>query len=85
MVRAKFYAQRIEKTKYGYSPNQKEMTTIVLAPVYSQEENTENKKFWDATPSGEIKLGTVNLEAADYFILGEEYYIDFTKVEKPTE
>jgi hypothetical protein len=80
IIRAKFYVQKIEKTKYGYSPNQKEMTTVVLAPVYSQEEGTENKKFWEATPTGEVKLGTINLEAANHFELGGEYYIDFMKV-----
>jgi hypothetical protein len=79
MVRAKFYVQRVEKTKYGHAPNQQEMTTLVLAPVYSAEPGTENKTFWDATPTGEIKLGTVNKAAADQFELGEEYYIDFTK------
>lgn len=81
MVRAKFYVQKIEKTKYGYAPNQQEMTTLVLAPVYSAEPGTENKKFWDASPQGEIKLGTINLEAANQFELGGEYYIDFTKAE----
>ena len=82
MVRAKFYVQRVEKTKYGHAPSQKELTTLVLAPVYSNEEGTENKKFWEASPSGQIKLGTVNLEAANYFELGAEYYIDFTKADK---
>jgi hypothetical protein len=82
MVRAKFYLQRVEKSMYGYAPNQQEMTTLVLAPVYSQDPESENKKFWDATPTGEIKLGTVNLEAAKEFDLGAEYYIDFIKVEK---
>lgn len=80
-VRAKFYVQKIEKTKYGYAPNQQEMTTLVLAPVYSQQEGTENKKFWDATPTGEIRLGTINLEAANNFELGAEYYIDFIRAE----
>lgn len=76
-VRAKFYVQRVEKSMYGYAPNQQEMTTLVLAPVYSNEEGTENKKFWNATPTGEIKLGTVNRDAAKHFELGKEYYIDF--------
>lgn len=78
-VRAKFYVSRIEKTKYGYAPNQQEMTTVVLQPVFSNEEGSENKKFWDATPQGEVKLGTINLEAANHFELGAEYYIDFVK------
>jgi len=85
MVRAKFYVSGIEKTLWNYAPNQKEMTTIVLRPVSAADakaEASENKKFWEATPSGEIKLGTVNLEAAKHFELGAEYYIDFTKAEK---
>lgn len=81
-VRAKFYVQRVEKSKYGYAPGQQEMTTLVLAPVYSNEEGTENKKFWDASPSGEIKLGTINLDAANYFELGKEYYIDFIRADQ---
>jgi len=84
-VRAKFWVSRIEKSIWAYAPNQKEMTTLVLQPVTSSEAGTENKKFWDATPSGEIKLGTVNPEAAQEFELGQEYYIDFTKVEKAPE
>lgn len=77
-VRAKFYVTRIEKTKWQQND---EMNTIVLAPVYSADENSENKKFWRYTPSGEVKLGTINKAASDYFELGKEYYIDFTAAE----
>jgi len=84
-VRAKFYVSRFEQVLWGYAPTQKPMTTVVLMPVHSSEGNPENKKFWDATPAGECKLGTVNLEAAEYFELGAEYYIDFTKAEKTAE
>jgi len=41
----------------------------------------ENTKFWDASPSGEIKLGTVNPDAWNYFTLGKEYYIDFAEAD----
>ena len=82
MVRAKFYVSKTEQSKYGYAPDQKVMTTVTLSAVYSSEEGSENKKFWDATPSGSIVLGTINPEAAEQFELGAEYYIDFTKVEK---
>lgn len=81
-VRAKFKVGRLEKSHYSYGGNAQEMTTVVLSPVYSQDPDSENKKFWDATPSGEVKLGTINKAAADYFELGEEYYLDFTKAEK---
>lgn len=81
-VRAKFIVNRVERSFYGYGDNKKEISTVVLTPVSSQDPESENKKFWEATPSGEVKLGTINQAAADYFELGEEYYLDFTKAEK---
>jgi hypothetical protein len=85
MVRAKFSVNAIRRTRYGKYVNgetvQTEMQTIELNPVYSNDENDENKKFWDATPSGKIELGTINLEAAKYFELGKEYYVDFKEAE----
>jgi len=58
-----------------------ETQTIVLQAVYKDKDNEENTAFWQATPSGEIKLNTINKNAGDYFELEGEYYIDFTKVE----
>jgi hypothetical protein len=58
-----------------------EMRTIAMSPVYSSDPNSENKKFWDASPSGELKLGTVNAAAWEQFELGGEYYIDFIKAD----
>lgn len=59
------------------------LQTIHLAPVYgnANDPKNENNQFWDASPSGQIELGTVNPAAASYFELGGEYYIDFTKAE----
>lgn len=34
--------------------------------------------FWNASPSGSLELGCINLVAADRFELGKEYYLDFT-------
>ena len=73
-VRAKFIVNTITRQKYG---NDSEMQTIGLTPVMGGSE--ENKTFWRYSPSGEIKLGTINAEAAAQFELGGEYYIDFTK------
>lgn len=55
-----------------------ECRTIVLHPVYSDDPASENKTFWDASPSGEIQLGTVNPKAWERFELDKEYYVDFT-------
>ena len=38
----------------------------------------ENRSFWDATPSGSIKLSTIR---ADHFVPGKNYYVDFSEVE----
>jgi len=75
-VRAKFKVQRIERWKW--SKNQ-EVQSIVLLPVVSGSE--ENQQFYAATPSGEIKLGTVNADAAAQFELDAEFYVTFEKAE----
>lgn len=65
----------------GYPESEKcEVWTIIMNPVYGNNDpHHENSKFWDASPSGQLMLGTVNSDAVDYFELGEEYYIDFSK------
>lgn len=76
-VRAKFQVQDITKHLYGG----KFMYTVHMTPVYSAKEGSENKAFWDASPSGDLKLGTINERAADYFVVGSEYYLDFTRAD----
>ena len=75
-VRAKFKVTEIKRHHYG----DKEMQTICMSPVYSGDEGSENRKFWDATPDGSLELGCINLAAARRFDLGAEYYLDFTPV-----
>lgn len=88
-VRAKFKVDAIERTQQGkskivdgkyVSDGFVEMQTIKMSPVYGKgDPEHENTKFWAATPSGSLTLGTVNAEASAQFELGAEYYIDFTK------
>lgn len=93
-VRAKFKVQRIEATQQQRAkpgpdgkPNYQdietvEMRTVVLSPVYGNgDPNHENTRFWEQSPSGEIKLGTIKPQAWQAFELGREYYIDFTPAE----
>jgi hypothetical protein len=40
-------------------------------------DSEENKKFWEATPSGVFNFQTVNAEAAMMFQFGHEYYVSF--------
>ena len=56
---------------------------VKLAPVYGRGKNgkpesPENKAFYAATPSGEIELTTVSEAAAQAFVPGQAYYVDFT-------
>jgi hypothetical protein len=76
MVRAKFRVDAIERTKQG----SEELHTVRMSPVYGNNDpEHENTKFWRATPSGTLQMGTINKAAAEQFDLGGEYYIDFTK------
>lgn len=56
-----------------------EQRTVIFHPVYGDSE--ENKKFFAATPSGEIKLGIINKDVWPFFELDKEYYITFEKAE----
>lgn len=88
-VRAKFKVDAIERRmgsiaklndqgKTEWVPG--EINTVLMSPVYGKgDPNHENTKFWQASPAGNLSLGTINKAAADYFELGKEYYIDFTK------
>ena len=70
MVRTKFWVTGIEPKEGGGS-------IITLMAVNSGSE--ENKRFFQLTPAGNIRLETVNPEAADEFQMGKMYYVDFTE------
>lgn len=74
-VKAKFKVNSIEH-RTGFGPN-KVVATIKLSPVYSSDPESENGKFYAATPSGNIELGTINEEASKQFILDKEYFVTF--------
>jgi hypothetical protein len=90
-VRAKFKVDGIERSmttvdngrvdesgRKAY--DQVELQTVVLSPVYGNgDPEHENTKFWRYSPTGQVRLGTINESAARYFELGQEYYLDFTK------
>lgn len=41
--------------------------------------STENEEFFRYTPSADLRLQTINEEAAKNFEVGDEFYIDFVK------
>lgn len=73
-VRAKFVVQQIVTHKAWNGPGL--MGTVHLMPVTSGSD--ENKEFYAATPGGKIDLGTINQEALAQFVIGDEFYVDFT-------
>lgn len=92
-VRAKFkvdsYSTQLSQSKIDPSKGWEkenmqptELRSVVMSPVYANNDpNHENTKFWSATPSGRLELGTINPEAWKQFELGKEYYLDFTPAE----
>lgn len=69
-VRAKFRVHNISRHDWG--------TEVFLSPVYSDDPKHENKRFWDSTPSGDLRMTIKNDAAAQLFENGKEYYLDFT-------
>lgn len=74
-VRAKFKVDSITQTKH-WDKSKGNIHSIKLTPVGNN--SPENASFYAATPSGEINLQTLNADAGAQFVLGDEYYIDFT-------
>ena len=71
-VRAKFKVEEITQSTNGHS--------VRLIPVSAG--SAENESFFKLTPWGEIKIGTINAEAAAQFVPGKQFYVDFTPIPK---
>ncbi len=57
---------------------------VKLGAVYSNDPNSENRAFSDATPSGSCEMMIQGgRPAIKLFEAGAEYYVDFLKVQKP--
>jgi len=68
-VRAKFKVESVTQDTNGHS--------VRLIPVTSG--SVENEAFFKWTPGGEIKISTINAEAAKEFVPGKQFYVDFTE------
>lgn len=65
-------------TKYGT----RETHTLYAHPVYSEDPQSENKKFWDASPCGKLELTCVDPKAIEGFGLGKEFYLDLISIDE---
>lgn len=91
MVTAKFKITSKVITQTMHNGEVKELITVYASPVMAPGQWVDNKwkvdethpnfKWWDATPTGSLNLGTVKKEAADGLQLDKEYYVDFTLAE----
>lgn len=73
-VRAKFFVQEVGKTTWGGK--------VVLNVVTRGE---DNKAWASATPSGQITMTIRNDLALEFFDVGDEFFVDFTRAEKGAE
>lgn len=74
MTRAKFRCVGVTKRLSYYGQGSKFTYDAEFQAV--MDGSAENKSFFAATPSGNIKVSTLTV---DTFEPGEEYYVDFTK------
>lgn len=79
-VKAKFRCTGITKTDH-WEKEKGQLASISFQAVVGDGNNEENKKFFAATPNGQITLGTVNPAAYEQFEQGKEYYVTFDKAE----
>jgi hypothetical protein len=68
-------AVRAKVTCRGVTGNEVSFHTVYEP---DSEKDSENARFTQATPWGEIKLGIDNPAALSQFVAGKEYYVDFT-------
>lgn len=87
MVRCKFRVLSVtEHFSHFESPDGKldskvvTSTEVRLVPV-QHKGSDENRSFWQATPSGELRMTITNPAAAMRFEVGRTYYLDFTPAE----
>ncbi len=56
----------------------KEGNTVFMHAVYSEDIQSEDGRFTQATPWGELRMNVDNPNAAVQFEPGKSYYLDFT-------
>ena len=76
-TRCKFTCQSVTKSKHYRRDEPGFLFTARFVPVTSGSE--ENQKFFDATPSGSLEVGTY---VDDRFVVGKDYYLDITLAEE---
>lgn len=77
MIRAKFTCSSVQH-QVSADGNTKHGESIQLNAVYSDDPESDNKKWSEATPSGQLSMYISNPGAFGAFEQGKEYFLDFT-------
>ena len=73
MIRCKMKLEDIFATTWGPSK-------AIFRCQYDQILSEEDKAFQKATPSGTAEFMIDNPKAKEQLVIGQDYYVDFTKV-----
>jgi len=79
-TRAKFKLNVKEENSYG-SSGIDSIKVQLNAVMTDGEEESENTKFWEASPNGTLELTVDNKNVFPLFNTGQEFYIDITPIE----
>ncbi|MEX2739932.1 hypothetical protein AB3480_00535 [Rhizobium mongolense] len=70
--------QKRPVTRAKFFCSGKEGNTVFLHTVYSEDIQSEDGRFTQATPWGELRMTVDNPNASVKFEVGKQYYLDFT-------
>lgn len=76
-VRAKFRVQTV--TDHFVASPDEVSKTVILNAVTRDDDAAED--FWKYTPAGNINITIQNPTAAEPFVPGKSFYVDFTEAE----
>jgi hypothetical protein len=76
-IKAKVRVHNVSENHFG-PENSKSGERVQMSPVYSDDPQSENYSFSQATPSGAIELNITNPDAFGFFEVNKEYVVDFT-------
>lgn len=82
MVTAKFKCNFVSKVNTADNWQGTKVVMNPVGPTYDKDgketwpADSDNQRFWDASPSGELMLYVKNPAAVAEFVEGKEYYLD---------
>lgn len=79
-TRCKVRVQKVEEHK-DHTGKVYAKSVTVGAPPYDPDPESDNGRFFAATPCINMTLHVLNLAAADAFEEGKDYYVDFSPVQ----